>query len=44
MLADVIAALPSVGIDKKQQILETSDVVTRLETIFNLMKAGREAM
>jgi uncharacterized protein len=40
-LADSIAPLLSVGIEKKQQILETADVVTRLETILELMKAER---
>ena len=43
MLADAVAPLLSIGIDKKQQILETSDVVTRLETILDIMKTGREA-
>jgi ATP-dependent Lon protease len=37
LLADSIAPSLSVGIDKKQQILETGDVVTRLETILELM-------
>jgi ATP-dependent Lon protease len=40
MLADSVAQLLSVGIDKKQQILETSDVVTRLDMILELMKAS----
>jgi ATP-dependent Lon protease len=44
MLADAVAPLLSIGIDKKQQILQTSDVVTRLEMILDLMKAGRDAM
>jgi ATP-dependent Lon protease len=37
MLADSIAPSLSVGIDKKQQLLETGDVVTRLETLLGLM-------
>jgi ATP-dependent Lon protease len=44
MLADAVAPLLSIGIDKKQQILETSDAVTRLEKILELMKSGRDAM
>jgi uncharacterized protein len=44
MLADAVAPLLSIGIDKKQQILETSDVVTRLEKILELIKSGREAI
>jgi ATP-dependent Lon protease len=43
MLADSVAQLLPLGIDKKQQVLETSDVVTRLEMILDLMKAGRPA-
>jgi uncharacterized protein len=43
LLADSIAPLLSVGIEKKQQILETADVVTRLETILELMKADRQS-
>jgi ATP-dependent Lon protease len=43
MLADSVAQLLPIGIDKKQQILETSDVVTRLEIILELMKADRPA-
>jgi uncharacterized protein len=43
MLADSVAQLLSVGIDKKQQILETSDVVTRLDMILELMKAPRDS-
>jgi ATP-dependent Lon protease len=41
MLADSVAQLLPIGIDNRQQILETSDVVTRLEIILGLMKAGR---
>ena len=43
MLADSVAPLLSVGIDQRQQILETTDVVARLETILELMKAGQQA-
>ena len=42
VLADAIAPLLSVEIDKKQELLETSDVVTRLENIIALMNADRE--
>jgi uncharacterized protein len=41
LLADTVAPLLSIGIEQKQQLLETSDVVTRLETILDLMNAGR---
>jgi uncharacterized protein len=41
LLADTVAPLLSIGIEKKQQLLETSDVVTRLKTILDLMNAGR---
>jgi ATP-dependent Lon protease len=41
LLADTVAPLLSIGIEKKQQLLETSDVVTRLETILDLLNAGR---
>ena len=43
LLADTVAPLLSVGIDSKQQLLETGDVVSRLEMILDLMKAGRPA-
>jgi hypothetical protein len=42
-LADTVAPLLSIGIDKKQQLLEASDVVTRLEMILDLMQAARPA-
>jgi len=42
-LADSIAPLLSIGIDRRQQLLETTDVITRLETILELMKAGQQA-
>jgi ATP-dependent Lon protease len=40
LLADSVAPLLSIEIEKKQQILETSDVVVRLEMILDLMKGG----
>lgn len=40
ILADSVASLLSTEIEKKQQLLETSDVVARLEIILDLMKAG----
>jgi uncharacterized protein len=43
LLADTVAPLLSTSIEKKQQLLETSDVVTRLEMILDLMNAGRPA-
>ena len=39
-LADVVAQLMEVGIDKMQQILETRNVVARLETILGWMREG----
>jgi uncharacterized protein len=42
VLADAIAPLLSAGIDKKQELLETSDVVTRLEKILALMNTDRQ--
>jgi uncharacterized protein len=41
LLADTVAPFLSIGIADRQQLLETSDVVTRLETILDLMNAGR---
>jgi ATP-dependent Lon protease len=41
LLADTVAPLLSIGIEQKQQLLETSDVVTRLEKILDLMNTGR---
>jgi ATP-dependent Lon protease len=43
LLADTVAPLLSIGIEQRQQLLETSDVVTRLETILDLMNASRPA-
>src|SRR5215470_17293462 len=42
VLADAIAPLLSAEIDKKQELLETSDVVTRLENIIALMNTDRQ--
>ena len=42
-LADTVASLLSARLDQRQQLLETGDVVTRLETILELMKAGQKA-
>jgi ATP-dependent Lon protease len=41
LLVDSVAPLLSIKIEKKQQLLETSDVVARLKMILDLMKAGR---
>jgi ATP-dependent Lon protease len=43
VLADTVAPLLSIGIAKKQQILEIADVVARLEAILQALKAGRDA-
>ncbi|CCV12564.1 LON peptidase substrate-binding domain-containing protein [Mesorhizobium sp. STM 4661] len=40
-LADTLAPLLSISIEQKQLLLETSDVVARLEKILDLMKASR---
>ena len=42
VLADAIAPLLSADIDKKQELLETSDVVTRLQKIIALMNTDRQ--
>jgi len=42
-LADSVAPLLSVGIDQRQQLLESCDVVTRLEKILELLRAGQQA-
>ena len=41
-LADAIAPLLSAEIDKKQELLQTSDVVTRLEKIIALINTDRQ--
>ena len=43
MSADVVAPLLSVEIDQRQQLLEITDVVTRLENILELLKADQQA-
>jgi ATP-dependent Lon protease len=43
MLADSVAPLLSVGIDQRQQLLEITDVVTRLEKILELLKTDQQA-
>jgi ATP-dependent Lon protease len=43
VLADSVGPLLSVGLDQKQKILATGDVVARLEMILELMKAGQQA-
>ena len=43
VLADVVVQLLEVGIEKMQQILETRDVVARLETILGWMREGSPA-
>jgi ATP-dependent Lon protease len=41
LLADTVAPLLSASVEEKQQLLETRDVVTRLEKLVELMSAGR---
>ena len=43
LLADSVAPLLSVRIDQRQQLLESCDVVTRLEKILELLRAGQQA-
>ena len=43
VLADALAPLIQVGIDQRQDLLETSDVIARLEKILAVMKAERQA-
>jgi ATP-dependent Lon protease len=43
LLADAVAPHLSVEIDRRQDLLETTDVVARLEKILALMKADRQA-
>jgi ATP-dependent Lon protease len=42
-VADAVAPLLPIGIDKRQQLLETTDVVVRLEAILELLKASQHA-
>jgi len=41
LLADTVAPLLSISVEQKQQLLETRNVVTRLERLIELMSAGR---
>jgi uncharacterized protein len=43
ILADAIAPLLQVGIEQRQALLETRDVVIRLEIILALLEAARQA-
>lgn len=43
LLADTVAQMLPTGIDEKQQLLETSDVVTRLEKVLELLNTARPA-
>jgi ATP-dependent Lon protease len=43
VLADMTVSLLKLDMEKKQQALETSDVVRRLELVLELMKAGKQA-
>jgi uncharacterized protein len=43
LLADAVAPYLVVDIDRRQDLLETSDVIARLEKILALMKADRQA-
>ena len=42
-LADAIAPLLPIAIEQRQQLLETADVVARLQAILELMKSSRHA-
>jgi ATP-dependent Lon protease len=41
LLADTVAQRLPIGIDEKQQLLETSDVVARLEKVLELIRTAR---
>ena len=43
MLADLVAPLLSAGIDQRQQLLEITDVVARLEKILELLRVDQQA-
>jgi ATP-dependent Lon protease len=43
ILADSIAPLLQVSIEQRQALLETCDVVTRLETILALLRTAQQA-
>jgi ATP-dependent Lon protease len=42
-LADAVAPLLSIGIDQRQDLLETGDVIARLRKILHLIKTDRKA-
>jgi ATP-dependent Lon protease len=42
-LADAIAARLSIDIERRQDLLETNDVVVRLEKILDLMQSNQRA-
>ena len=42
LLADTVAPLLPITIEQRQQLLETADVIARLDAIFDLIKAVRE--
>jgi uncharacterized protein len=42
VLADTVAQLLSIGIEQRQALLETVDVIERLEKVLTLMKTDRE--
>jgi ATP-dependent Lon protease len=41
LLADTVAPLLSTSLEQKQQLLETGDVVSRLQKLIEVMSAGR---
>ncbi|MGH6643137.1 MAG: LON peptidase substrate-binding domain-containing protein [Bradyrhizobium sp.] len=43
LLADTVAPLLPVGLEQRQQLLETSDVIARLDAIFDLIKGAQQA-
>jgi ATP-dependent Lon protease len=43
MLADTVAPLLPVSIEQRQQLLETSDVIARLDAILDLIKGAQQA-
>jgi uncharacterized protein len=43
LLADAVAQLLSIGLDLRQELLETADVIARLEKIRDLMRTDRKA-
>jgi len=43
LLADAVAPLLPVGIEQRQQLLETADVIARLDAILDLIKGAQQA-